>query len=105
MFIGYYELNNKQHFNIYYKTKNGYDLWYNNTFSPDCKNINILNFLIYGKEYKEKQNYLIELAKKWQYEFAYLEWSYGELAIIETYFYKNAKRYGLLKEFKENGIC
>ena len=30
--------------------------------------------------------------------------SYYELAKISDYFYKIAKRYGLIKEFKENGI-
>lgn len=31
--------------------------------------------------------------------------SYGELAEFGAYFTKLAKRYGLLKEFRENGIC
>lgn len=30
--------------------------------------------------------------------------SYSELAFWAEYFYKQGKRYGLLKEFKENGI-
>jgi len=105
MFIGYYELDNKEYFNIYYKNKDGYDTWYSDTFSPTCKNINILNFIIYGSTYKDRKEYLRELAIKWQLEFSNLSWSYGELAEIENYFYKNGKKYGLLKEFKENCIC
>ena len=31
--------------------------------------------------------------------------SYGELAYFGDYFTKLGKRFGLLKEFKENGIC
>lgn len=30
--------------------------------------------------------------------------SYGELVCMQNYFYKLGKRYGLIKEFRENGI-
>lgn len=30
--------------------------------------------------------------------------SYSELACMQDYFYKLGKRYGLIKEFRENGI-
>ena len=30
--------------------------------------------------------------------------SYSELAFMQNYFYKVGKRYGLIKEFRENGI-
>ena len=105
MFIGYYELDGKEFFSIYNKCEEGYKQWFDDTFSPTCENINVLNFLIYGDTYGYKKDYLRELAKKWQYEFASLSWSYGELATIQDWFYKNGKRYGLLKEFKENAIC
>lgn len=104
MFIGYYELeNNEPYFNIYYKNKSGYEKWYEDTFY--VYNIETLDFKISGKTYKEKQASLEELAKNWQYDFASLSWSYSELMEIQDYFYKNAKRYGLLKVFKENCIC
>lgn len=104
MFIGYYELeNNESYFNIYYKNSGGYRQWQEETFN--VYNIEILDFKIIGKNYKERKNNLEELAKNWQLNFSWLDWSYNELAIISNYFYKNAKRYGLLKEFKENGIC
>lgn len=105
MFIGFYRLDNEEHFNIYYKCKEGYDAWYSDTFSPTCEDIATLDFKISGKTYQERKNNLEELAKDWQYNFASLDWSYGELAEITNYFYENAKRYGLLKEFKENCIC
>ena len=105
MFIGKYELDNKEYFNIYYKNKDGYKLWNSDTFSPNTKNIEILDFKISGKNYREKQASLEDLAKEWQLYFCDFNWSYGELMIIQTYFYENAKRYGLLREFRENGIC
>lgn len=103
MFIGYYELDNKEHFNIYFKN-GGWNLWFKDTFSPLCKNIKLLEFKIGGKTYQERKNNLVELAKDWQLHFSSLSWSYGELAEIENYLYENAKRYGLLQEFKENCV-
>ena len=105
MFIGFYRLDNEEHFDIYYKNKYGYDAWHKDTFSPTCEDIAILDFKIGGKTYQERKNNLEELAKDWQYNFAGLEWSYGELYEIQNYFYENAKRYGLVKVFKENAIC
>lgn len=32
-------------------------------------------------------------------------WSYGELAELQSYFEQQGRRYGLLREFRENGIC
>lgn len=105
MFIGYYELEKNKFFNIYYKNREGFRAWHADTFPPTCENINILNFTIKGKTYKEKQENLKNIAIDWQLNFSALDWSYGELATIQDYFYRNAKRYGLLKEFKENAIC
>ena len=111
MFIGFYELDNKEKFNIYHYRNsdryrvNEWEIWLKDTFSPNIKNIRFLDFKISGKSYQEKKDSLEQLAKDWQSWFSGLSWSYGEYAEIENYFYKNAKRYGLLKEFKENCIC
>ena len=40
----------------------------------------------------------------WQADFANHNYSYGELAYFSDYFETKARRYGLVKEFKENGI-
>lgn len=63
MFICYYELENcEPYFDIYYKTKDGYKQWKEDTINM-C-NIEILDFKISGKTYKEKRYSLKELAKK-----------------------------------------
>lgn len=105
MFIGYYETNGKENFSIYYKNANGFRKWQKDTFSPTCENITVLDFKISGETYQERKNNLEELAKDWQLNFAALPWSYSELYEINNYFYENAKRYGLLRTFHENGIC
>lgn len=105
MFLGSYELDKKEYCYIYTNDIDGWNEFFKDTFSPLTKNIQTLVLQVKGKTYAEKKAWLAELAKEYQYFFAPLSWSYGELADIQGFFYKNAKRYGLVKEFKENAIC
>lgn len=105
MFIGKYEIDGKEHFAIYCNCPDGWRQWNRETFNAGTSKIDVLYFKISGKTYEERKNNLEELAKDWQYNFCYLSWSYGELAEIQDWFYKNAKRYGLVKVFHENAIC
>ena len=90
----------------YYRNgKLGWGAGNSDTFSPYTIIIGLLDFKISGKTYRERQASLEELAKDWQNNFQDYSWSWGELSEIQTYFYDNAKRYGLLREFKENCIC
>lgn len=43
-------------------------------------------------------------AIEWQHTDGDYPYSYEGLAIVADYFYSLGKRYGLLKEFRENGI-
>jgi len=54
--------------------------------------------------YKERKEKAREKAIEWQLNFGNNNYSYYDLMLWENYFYKIGKRYGLLKEFKENGI-
>lgn len=57
-----------------------------------------------GKTYSERKADLYEKALLSQYvDIGGL--SYGELSEILTYFETYGKRYGLLREFRENAIC
>lgn len=53
------------------------------------------------KKLKEKAR---QKAIEWQKEFSEKQIFYSELVEAQAYFEKQAKRYGLIKEFKENGI-
>jgi hypothetical protein len=55
--------------------------------------------------YEYKKARAREKAMQWQREFGEHNYSYGELYEFGIYFEKLGKRYGLLKEFRENGIC
>lgn len=52
---------------------------------------------------KSKENIRVK-AMEWQNDFQNHDYSYGELTYYQNYFNKLAKRYGLVREFRENGI-
>ena len=56
------------------------------------------------KTYQERKEEAREQAIIWQLEASEKCLSYAELAEAGEHFAKLAKRYGLIKEFKENGI-
>lgn len=105
MFIGKYELEGKIYHNIYNNTMEGWKEWHKDTFSPNCKNIELLSLMNRGKTYEERKYNLEEIAKEWQLYFSHYDWSYYELMLIQDWFYTNARRYGLVRVFKENAIC
>ena len=55
--------------------------------------------------YEIKKEMARQEAIEWQNGFCNHNYSYGELAEFVYYFEKLGRRYGLLKEFRENGIC
>lgn len=55
-------------------------------------------------KYQTKKEQVRQEAIDWQIEASEKNLSYNELAIISFHFWKLGRRYGLLKEFKENGI-
>ena len=54
--------------------------------------------------YYERKELARHEAIDWQLDFSNHNYSYLELANYGEYFYKLAKRYGLIKEFRENCI-
>ena len=55
--------------------------------------------------YETKKEMARQKAIDWQNGVFNHNYSYGELAEFVMHFEKLGKRYGLLKEFRENGIC
>lgn len=56
------------------------------------------------KTYRENKEQVREIAKTWQAGFPETNYSWQGLQIAQAYFERLAKRYGLLTEFRENGI-
>ena len=58
----------------------------------------------YKEIYREKKEAARMEAIEWQADFANHNYSYGELSYFQTYFEEKARRYGLIREFRENCI-
>lgn len=56
------------------------------------------------KSYQEKKEAARQEAIDWQLNDSDYPYSWEGLIIIGEYFYKLGKRFGLLREFRENGI-
>ena len=56
------------------------------------------------KTYQEKKAEARQLAINWQNDFQNHQYYWSELAYYTDYFTRLGKRYGLLEEFRENGI-
>lgn len=55
-------------------------------------------------KYQRAKNSARNKAIEWQISFCEHNYSYGELAYWKDYFERLARKYGLVEEFKENGI-
>ena len=81
-----------------------YQSYFEDTFSPACEIIQIMVFNVKGKSYAERKENLRNIA----IEFSHNEicgLSYGEVWHIQNFFEIMGRRYGLLREFRENAIC
>ncbi|MBR4906538.1 MAG: hypothetical protein IKZ44_06750 [Clostridia bacterium] len=75
------------------------DLW-----SPLTEVFSMIDFRVRGSSYKEKQSCLCDIARRFQYEVTEgLSWY--EVSVIADWFYRMGRRFGLLKDFRENGLC
>jgi len=84
-----------------------FDNWgdYNTmVFSPYVDTLFITDFKVKGKTYAERKEYIRDMAIDYSNNQA-CGLSWGEVAYVSDMFYELGKRYGLLKEFKENCIC
>ena len=75
-----------------------YQQHFKNLYKAETSGGVVMNKYQKGKE--KTRNEAID----WQADFANHNYSYGELAYFSDYFETKARRYGLVREFKENGI-
>ena len=54
--------------------------------------------------YNKKKEELRDEAIQWSYDTSERTMSYYDLMVEQSYFYEKGKRYGLIREFRENGI-
>ena len=81
-----------------------WDIYYRDTASPDVGTSFLMIFEIKGRTYAERKEYLRNMAIDFQAEDVG-GLSMCEMGEIADWFEENGRRYGLLEEFRENGIC
>lgn len=57
-----------------------------------------------NRSYEQRKERVRQEAIEWQKSFREKNYSYSELANAGNYFERLARHYGLVREFKENGI-
>ena len=89
----------KLHSNLYFDL----ELYRADTFSPDTEFLSAIDFKISGKSYVDRKEAARNIANNFQ-DAEKPGLSYRELAMIGDYFAQIARRFGLVQEFRENGI-
>lgn len=79
-----------------------YDMLWSKTFSPFSASL-VLD-KVNGRTYAEKKEFVRDRAITYSHWYDVPQ-NIADIMEIEAWFYKYGRRYGLLKEFHENGIC
>lgn len=77
---------------------------YNDTFSPDTETLALFDFKAHDKTYSEKKDSVRDNAIEYSNTVGGINLSMYELVLLQNYFERYGKRYGLTEEFKENAI-
>ena len=79
--------------------------YYRDTFSPSVDVLGFVSYIVRGKTYDQKKECVRNIAKDTQILISHAQdISWEELCEIKAWFEKMGRRFGLLKEFRENGI-
>lgn len=104
VYLGSYEQNGKRTAGIYFGGK-GLELFYQETFNPSiCATADIICLDPVGKTYqerKEQARYIIFDSHDFN---NFPDLSYGELATLDYFCGRLAKRYGLVRELAAEGL-
>ena len=77
--------------------------YYNVTFFPATKEVAFITFNVSGKNYQERKENVRQKAIEFS-NFNFPGLFFSDMIWIENWFKKQAERYGLLEEFRENAI-
>lgn len=75
------------------------------TFSPEVETMVIIPFTVHGSNYAERRENVRGTAMEFQTANDCDGLYMSDMAQIYGWFEKMGKRYGLLKEFRENAVC
>lgn len=99
LFLVKFKQDDREFCNLYDNTRD----FIRDTFCPNIEVLGAIEFKISGKNYAERKACARDLAIQYS-NMDKTGLSYGEYAEIENFFDKQACRYGLYEEFRENGV-
>lgn len=100
MFIGAFILDHQHYCNLY----DTWQDWFSNTFNPQTIHEDLIELVARGRDYNERKNDVRDKAIQYSNtDTSGLSWA--EFSFISGWFEAMGRRYGLLTEFRENGIC
>ena len=110
-YVSYIEPNGTAIQKIYHNRWSS-NLYFTDTFNPHAEGVTLVNFKLSGNTYQARKNALRGLIIDLENAFAdfndldniKIGLSYSELADISNYIEEQARRYGLLTEFKQEGV-
>ena len=101
MFYGSFILDGESRSALY----DSMDAWHRDTFSPLTEITALIPFDVSGKTYADRKDSLREVAVSWSVSGDVGPLSWLDVQRIADWFYRNGRRYGLLREFQKNGLC
>ena len=75
------------------------------TFSPLCEEVALIDFKISGYGYRKRKASAQAVAVAWSNMGNTADLSWMDCAALSDWFYNVGSLYGLLTEFRENGLC
>ena len=82
---------------------NDWETMTRDTWNPETEIYSVIVFRVRGRTYRDRQADLCNTARRWQYESAPgLSWN--EIVDVADWLYAQGKRYGLLRDFREEAI-
>ena len=72
---------------------------------PGAETDLVIDFTIHGKDYRTRKADCEYIGVLWSNEGDTAGLYYTDLSHISDWFYRNGKKYGLLTDFVENGLC
>ena len=101
MFFAKYAIDGKEKSELYIN----HEKFISDTFSPNTEIITLIDFTVHGRTYQEQKASVESIAIDWSNSGDVSGLYMSDLWVLSDWFYKNGKRYGLLKDFTENGLC
>ena len=90
---------------IYYENAGGREAYFRDTACPGTEIVSFVSFHAYGNTYAERKESVRNAALDYQAAWSDYPFSYSEQFEIGAWFERMGRKYGLLREFRENAIC